>query len=123
MLVAVVCFVALLGVYLATMPPSLTWAHHGADGGDLATAVVRGSIPHPPGFPTYLVLGGAYNHLPWRDPAWRLSLMSAVLAAGAGGLSTLAVWKLIQRSAAEGRSSRYCLRTASDECQPCAMTS
>lgn len=106
-LVAVACFVALLVVYLATMPPSLTWAHYGADGGDLATAVVRGSIPHPPGCPTYLVLGGAFNRLPWREPAWRLSLMSAVLAAGTGGLSALAVWRLVQRQAAESRRSTF----------------
>lgn len=105
--VAVACFAALLAVYLTTMPPSLTWAHHGADGGDLATAVVRGSIPHPPGFPTYLVLGEAFDRLPWRDPAWRLSLMSAVLAAGAGGLSALAVWGLVQRSFAESRRSAF----------------
>jgi len=87
-------FVALslpLAVYLLTMPPSLTWAHYGADGGDLVTAVARGSIPHPPGFPTYLLLGELFIRLPWGDPAWRLNLMSAVLAAGAAGLTAAAV--------------------------------
>jgi len=87
-------FVALslpLIVYLLTMPPSLTWAHYGADGGDLVTAVARGSIPHPPGFPTYLLLGELFIRLPWGNPAWRLNLMSAVLAAGAAGLTAAAV--------------------------------
>jgi hypothetical protein len=83
---AAVCLVLLLAVYLQTLPPSLTWAHHGADGGDLVTAVARGSIPHPPGFPTYLLLGAMFIRLPWEDPVWRLNLMSAVLAAGAAAL-------------------------------------
>lgn len=90
----------LLIAYYLTLPPSLTWAHHGADGGELATAVVKGSIPHPPGFPTYLVLGELFIRLPWGDPARRLSLMSAVFAAGAAGLTTMTVWSLFQREKA-----------------------
>ncbi len=85
-------------VYLSTMAPTLTWAHHGADGGDLATAVARGSIPHPPGSPTYLLLGELFIRLPWRDPAWRLNLMSAVLAAGAAGLTTATAQLLSQKT-------------------------
>lgn len=77
----------LLVVYLLTMPPSLTWAHWGADGGDLATAIVRRRLPHPPGFPVYLLLGAAFVRLPWGEPAWRLNLMSAVLGAGTAGLA------------------------------------
>ncbi|MEA3376039.1 MAG: DUF2723 domain-containing protein, partial [Chloroflexota bacterium] len=80
----------LLGVYLLTMAPTLSWSHHGADGGDLVTAVARGSIPHPPGFPTYLLLGELFNRLPLRDPAWRLNLLSAVAA----GLTIAAVRRL-----------------------------
>jgi hypothetical protein len=85
------CAVVLLVVYGTTMAPTLTWAHHGADGGDLVTSVARGSLPHPPGFPTYLLLGELFIRLPWGDPAWRLNLMSAVLAAGAVGLTASAV--------------------------------
>ena len=80
----------LLTVYLLTLPPTLTWAHYGADGGDLVTAVVRGRLPHPPGFPTYLLLGALFVRLPWGDPAWRLNLMSAVMAAGATLLTAAA---------------------------------
>lgn len=87
-----------LTVYLNTMAPTLTWAHYGADGGDLATAVARGSIPHPPGSPVYLLLGGLFVRLPWGDPAWRLNLMSAVLAAGAAGLTTTALRNLLQQT-------------------------
>lgn len=84
----------LLIVYLSTMAPSLTWAHYGADGGDLVRAVAKGSIPHPPGFPTYLLLGEIFIRLPLKNSAWRLNLMSAVLAAIAGGLTTLTAYRL-----------------------------
>jgi len=59
--------VILLVIYLLTLAPAITWAHHGADGGDLVTAVARGSIPHPPGSPTYLLLGELFLRLPWGD--------------------------------------------------------
>jgi hypothetical protein len=81
----------LLTIYVMTLAPTITWSHHGADGGDLVTAVARGSIPHPPGFPTYLWLGELFIRLPFGDPAWRMNLMSAVLAAGAAGLTAAAV--------------------------------
>ena len=93
------CAAALLAVYAVTMAPSLAWGHHGADGGDLVTAVARGSIPHPPGFPGYLLLGALFIRLPWGDPAWRLTLMSAVLAAGAGGLVAMAVGLFLRSGA------------------------
>jgi len=95
---------ALLPIYLLTLAPTITWAHHGADGGDLVTAVVRGSIPHPPGFPTYLLLGELFIRLPWGEPAWRLNLMSAVLAVGAGALTTVAVSILLRRLIVDGRA-------------------
>lgn len=78
----------LLIIYWMTLSPDLTWAHNGADGGDLVRAVARGSIPHPPGFPTYLIAGELFIRLPWGEPAWRLNLMSAVFAASTAGLMT-----------------------------------
>ena len=78
-------------VYLATMPSSLTWAHYGADGGDLVTAIARGTLPHPPGFPAYVLAGDLFMRIPFGDPAWRLNLLSAMFAAGAVGLTIAAV--------------------------------
>ena len=68
-------------VYLLTLAPTITWAHDGADGGDLITAAYTLGVPHPPGYPVYCLLGHLFAHLPLRDVAWRLNLMSAV---GAG---------------------------------------
>lgn len=83
---AAACFLLAILCYLFTLPPTLTWAHYGADGGDLAAAVVLGRLPHPPGFPTYLTLGRLFLHLPWGDPARRLNLFSAFCAAAAAAL-------------------------------------
>jgi hypothetical protein len=94
-------------IYLTTLSPTLTWAHYGADGGDLVTAVARGSIPHPPGFPTYLLLGELFIRLPWGDPAWRLNLMSAALAAGAVMLTVATVWRLLQRMEDNAQPSAF----------------
>ena len=102
---ALVVGVGLLGVYLLTLAPTITWAHHGADGGDLVTAVAQGGIPHPPGFPTYLALGELFIRLPWGEPAWRLNLMSAALAAGAGALTAVAV-RVLQSKREEAREQR-----------------
>lgn len=77
--------VFLLAIYMATLPPSLTWAHYGADGGDLITAVARGSLPHPPGYPIYPIIAQLFFAIPWGDPAWRLNLLSAVATTIASG--------------------------------------
>ncbi len=70
-------------VYMATMAPDLTWAHWGADGGDFITAAVTGRVPHSPGFPLYMLLADWFVRLPLGDsPAWRLNLLSALMAAG-----------------------------------------
>jgi hypothetical protein len=95
---AAACSVVLLLIYAITMASTLTWAHNGADGGDLVTAVARGTIPHPPGFPTYLLLGELFIRFPGQTPAWRLNLMSAVLAAAAAGLTVIASYRLLNRT-------------------------
>jgi hypothetical protein len=68
-------------VYLSTLAPTITWAHAGADSGDLATAVAVAGVPHPSGYPTYLALGQLFTLLPVGDIAYRLNLLSAGCAA------------------------------------------
>jgi hypothetical protein len=86
--VLVCVLVALLafGVYLGTLSPSITWEHNGADSGDLATAVAVGGVPHPSGYPTYLVVAELFRRLPWGDVAYRLGLLSAAASALAAAL-------------------------------------
>ena len=104
----VVGFAAVVGlagaVYLRTLAPSITWAHHGADGGDLATAVATGGIPHPSGYPTYVLLGQLFALLPWGDLAYRLNLMSAVAAALTVGILYLIVLRSLRQFAGADHS-------------------
>jgi len=85
-----------LAVYLLTMAPSITWGHDGADGGDLITAAYTLGVPHPPGYPTYCLLGWLFAHLPLRDVAWRLNFMSAVGATLAALGLCAAIWEWLQ---------------------------
>ncbi len=72
-----------LTVYLLTMPRGLTWAHNGADGGDLITAAATLGVPHPSGYPTYVLLGWLFSKIPLGTLAWRFNLLSALATAGA----------------------------------------
>ena len=45
-----------LWLYWSTAAPGLTWAHFGADGGDLLAAAVVNGVPHPSGYPLYTLL-------------------------------------------------------------------
>jgi hypothetical protein len=75
-----------LALYAATLAPGLTWAHHGADGGDLLAAALTGGVPHPPGYPAYqLLLRGAIALLP-AAPAHAGAWLSALAAAAATAL-------------------------------------
>jgi hypothetical protein len=83
--------VSLLSVYLLTIAPGLTWANGGSDGGDLITAVATGGIPHPTGYPLYLLVARCFQLLPIGSLAFRTNLMSAIAAALAATLVYLSV--------------------------------
>jgi hypothetical protein len=85
-----------LGVYVATLAPTITWAHQGADGGDLITAAATLGVPHPPGYPLYVLLGHVISRvpLPMGELALRFNLLSAISAAGAAAALTLAISQL-----------------------------
>jgi hypothetical protein len=86
------------GVYRLTLSPGLTWAHAGTDGGDLVTAAAVWGVPHPPGYPTYTLLGHVFAQLPLGDPAFNLNLMSALCAALAAGLLAASVMSCAPRA-------------------------
>ena len=80
-------------VYLPTVAPSISWQNGGTDSGELAAAVATLGIPHPPGYPTYVLLGWGWSGLPLGgDLAYRLNLLSAMSAAVAAGLSALTIF-------------------------------
>lgn len=73
-------------VYWMTLAPDLTGAHYGVDGGELITTAVTLGIPHPPGYPTYTLLGKLVSLLPIGTVAYRFNLFSAAAMATAVGL-------------------------------------
>jgi hypothetical protein len=72
----ILLFLAFL--YFRTMAPGLSWAFDGADGGDLVTAASTGGIPHPSGYPTYLLFASLFLKLPVGSLAYRTNLLSGV---------------------------------------------
>jgi hypothetical protein len=77
-------------LYLSTVPPTITWWFGGADSGDLTSAAAVLGIPHPTGYPLFVLLGHLATRvpLPEVDPAGRINLMNVVLAALGAGLLT-----------------------------------
>ena len=69
----------LLAVYVATMPHTVTFE----DAGELISTAHLLGIAHPPGYPTYTMLGKLFTLLPFGSVATRLHLMSAAFAVGA----------------------------------------
>lgn len=81
-------------VYGLTLVPGVTWAHHGGDSGDLLTAVATGGVPHPTGYPSYLLLVGAFRWLPLGDLALQQAIFSALCAIATALLVGLLVMAL-----------------------------
>lgn len=73
-------------VYLRTMCRTI----YVGDSGELAAAVHVMGIPHPPGYPLYVLLGKLFSVLvPVGKPAFRLNLFSAFCTSIASGFLTM----------------------------------
>lgn len=72
------------------------------DSGELVTAVSVLGIPHPSGYPLYVLLGKLWTlALPFGSVAWRMSLFSAACAAG----TVSALFVLLRSAAGTGVGS------------------
>jgi hypothetical protein len=89
-LAGLVSTVFVLAIALSLIPAHLTTANFGVDGGDLLAAVLTNGVPHPTGYPTYVLLGMLFQRIPIGSPYFRGALLSAFPAALAAGL--LAGW-------------------------------
>lgn len=71
-------------VYLVTTPSDLTDGLFGSDNGELITAAVTGGVPHPPGYPTWMLAARTFNLLPIGETiAHRFNLFSAICMSAA----------------------------------------
>ncbi|GMQ78508.1 MAG: hypothetical protein BMS9Abin02_1024 [Anaerolineae bacterium] len=75
--------------YGITISPDITWMNYGSDGGELISASVTLGIPHPPGYPTYVLLGKLFSFLPIGPTmAYRFNFFSAFAMSIAVGFLT-----------------------------------
>jgi len=64
--------------YVTTVAPDVL----AADSGEFQLVAARLGVAHPPGYPLYTLVGHLFTRLwPWGAPAYRLNLLSALLAA------------------------------------------
>ena len=70
-------FAIILAVYLFTLCPSI----YLEDSAEYVTVAATLGIPHPPGYPLYVLLGKLFTFIPLGSLAWRVNLMSAFFGA------------------------------------------
>ena len=74
-------------LYYFTLAPTVTLV----DSGELILAARNWGVPHPPGFPLYVLLAHAASVLPFGNIAVRIHFVSALFAALASAIMTLLV--------------------------------
>lgn len=95
-LVPLAVFFFTFAVYLLTVAPTISWRNGGIDSGELVTAIDLLGIPHPSGFPVYLLLGKLFTLVPVGEIAYRVNVMSAYFAALTAAALTIAGMRLIE---------------------------
>lgn len=81
----------LFGVYRATMYPGL---HAQGDAAKFAFVGRVLGTPHAPGYPLYMLVSHAFSYVPWGTLAFRMNLLSAVLAVVAAVIAYFIVRRL-----------------------------
>ena len=84
----------LAALYWSTLAPGITWKFDGADGGDLVTAAATGGVPHPTGYPTYLLLASVFLKIPVGSLAFRTNLLSSVCTV----IAALVIFKIVREA-------------------------
>jgi hypothetical protein len=97
---------------MMTLAPTITWSHDGVDSGELVTAALTGGVPHPPGYPTYMLLAGPFSRLIAQEPARGVNLLSALSAALAASLATITTYRLTCGLRADSNLGTHIARTA-----------
>ena len=90
-------------IYESQALTRLSSANYGSDGGDYLSAVLTHGIPHPTGYPLYLLLSDVIQALPVNNPIWRQSQLSIFPAL----LCVLLIIKIIWASQSENSSKKF----------------
>lgn len=97
---AALCTALAFLLYWGTAAPGITWAHEAADGAELLAAAMTNGVPHPPGYPLYMMLLQAWLVTggwlaPGLDLARMGNLLSATCAALGVGVTVLVTGELL----------------------------
>jgi hypothetical protein len=87
---AIAVFGIALAIYLRTLLPGVSVG----DWAEMQWIPAQLGIPHPTGYPLYVLLGKAFSLLPVGSLAFRAELLSAVAAAAAAGTTVLIAARL-----------------------------
>jgi hypothetical protein len=90
-------FFSVFILYESMAPVRLSSANFGSDGGDYLAAVLTHGIPHPTGYPLYLILSAPFQNLNSTSVVWKQSQLSIVFAA----LAALIIFLLVRVSLGE----------------------
>jgi hypothetical protein len=93
-----------LALYGSTLAPTLTWGWRriGVDGGELLAAAESLGVPHPSGYPTFMLLLKGFGTLvPVGSFAFRGNLASALMAAATVGLLYWLVYRIVRQLATD----------------------
>src|SRR3989338_2808526 len=93
-LIPIILFFGIFSLYLYTSPPGATQY---ADSSELITASYILGIPHPPGYPIFVLVGKLFSFLPFGEIAWRYSAMTSLLGAMTVVLVYLILVKILSR--------------------------
>ncbi len=77
--------VMVLAVYLFTLAPDVTLGSSGI----FSVGAMYAGVPHPPGFPLWVIYAHLFTLLPFSNVAWRVALSSAVAGALTCGVIAL----------------------------------
>lgn len=86
-------FVFVLALYTRTLVPYVFVS----DWAEFQYQPLKLGLPHPNGFPFYMLAGWLWSHLPMETPAWRMNWLSAVGGALAVTLTTAFAWRVTRR--------------------------
>jgi hypothetical protein len=85
---------AALALDLRTMVPGV----YVSDFAEFQYQPLRLGLPHPNGFPLYMLLGWVLSHLPVENVAWRMNLLSAIGGALAVGVTSAFALRVSRRA-------------------------
>ncbi|MDE2025023.1 MAG: DUF2723 domain-containing protein [Patescibacteria group bacterium] len=89
--IPVLLFLFTSAVYISHLSPSV----YGGDSGDFIAAILSFGVPHPSGYPLFMLLGIMANFLPFGiTPAWKIGLVSVFASSATVALVYLLVHKL-----------------------------